>query len=125
MGKMGDAWAYFKHYLRANTIVKSKKNIEAHYDAGNDMYKLFLDKRMIYSSAIFEHEEDTLEDAQLRKLREIATKANIDSTDNVLEIGCGWGEMAIFLVREYGCSVTGITLSVQQLEEANARVKAE
>ena len=77
---------------------------------------------MIYSSAIFSSVEDTLEEAQLRKLNEIAERGDISSGDEILEIGCGWGEMAIFLATKYGCNVTGLTLSTQQLEEAQLRI---
>ncbi|QDZ18191.1 cyclopropane fatty acid synthase [Chloropicon primus] len=135
MNFFGSAFYRLKWILRANTISNSRKNIEEHYDAGNAMYKLFLDSRMVYSSAIFSQDSDevdgkssiltwdTLEKAQVRKLREIAERCGIEKDDDVLEIGCGWGAMAIFLATEYQCRVTGITLSTEQLDECNKRAR--
>ncbi len=120
---LGNKAAYVHHWLRSNTLANSKSNIEEHYDAGNAMYKLFLDPRMIYSSAIYESAEDTLEQAQVRKLVEIAERCEVKEGDSVLEIGFGWGAMAILLATKYKCKVTGITLSTEQLEEAMLRVK--
>ncbi|CAD7695206.1 unnamed protein product [Ostreobium quekettii] len=120
---MGDRLLHLAHLRRANTIVGSRKNIEQHYDAGNDMYKLFLDETMTYSSGIH-NPGKTLQEAQLKKLDVIIAKAQITSTDNVLEIGCGWGSFAIRAAQSTGCTVTGLTISKAQLGEAQARVKA-
>ena len=138
MNFFGEKWTYLKWLLRSNTILNSRKNIEEHYDAGNDMYKLFLDSRMVYSCAIYTGNAtdisddgddvltfDDLEMVQMRKLREIVQRCGIQKNDSVLEIGCGWGAMAMLLAKEYDCNVTGITLSTEQLEECNKRARIE
>ena len=113
------------HALRANTVEGSRRNIQEHYDLGNGMYKLFLDASMTYSSGIYLSGQDSLHDAQLHKLDEIIRKADIQPTDHILEIGCGWGSFAIRAASTVpGCRVTGITISTEQLAEARARVKA-
>jgi cyclopropane fatty-acyl-phospholipid synthase-like methyltransferase len=132
---MGMAVQSLAHRLNANSIEGSRRNISAHYDAGNDMYKLFLDPTMMYSSAIHTKEELTvntgaeppiaLQAAQERKLAEICRRAGITSAHHVLEVGCGWGGFAIFAAKTTGCRVTGITISKEQLVEAQARVEAE
>jgi cyclopropane-fatty-acyl-phospholipid synthase len=111
------------HQLRANRLGRSKKNIAAHYDLSNGLYRTFLDETMTYSAAVFESPTDSLEDAQLTKYRRLAEKARIDGGCHVLEIGCGWGGFAIFAASTYGCRVTGITLSEEQATLARARVQ--
>jgi len=111
------------HRQRANTLSGSRQNIAAHYDLGNDFYKLFLDEGMTYSCALFRSGDETLEQAQLNKLKSMIQKARISADDHVLEIGCGWGAFAIEAVRATGCRVTGITISRAQYEYARARVK--
>ena len=111
------------HLKRRNTLSQSLKNIEAHYDLSNDFFRTFLDSSMMYSSAIFQHPGETLEEAQKHKLHTIIQKARITSDDHVLEIGSGWGSFAIEAVRETGCRVTSITLSKEQLELARERVR--
>jgi cyclopropane-fatty-acyl-phospholipid synthase len=111
------------HALRANRLGQSKKNIAAHYDLSNDLYRLFLDDTMTYSAAVFDHVGMTLEEAQETKYRRLAEKARIDADCHVLEVGCGWGGFAIFAARTYGCRVTGITLSQEQCELARERVR--
>ncbi|KAK9821949.1 hypothetical protein WJX81_001503 [Elliptochloris bilobata] len=110
------------HRRRANTLDGSRRNIEEHYDAGNDMYRLFLDATMTYSSGLHQP-GDTLEQAQLRKMDALLAKARVTADDHVLEIGCGWGSLALRAVQTTGCRWTGITVSKQQLEEATARVQ--
>ncbi len=112
------------HRLRANTRLGSRRNIRAHYDLSNELFALFLDETMTYSSAVFEHAGQSLADAQRHKYRVMAEKARLAPGEHVLEIGCGWGGFALTAARQYGCRVTGITLSERQLEYARARVAA-
>ncbi|CAG9462248.1 unnamed protein product [Pedinophyceae sp. YPF-701] len=119
---IGDRMLYLAHLTRANTLEGSRKNIEEHYDAGNAMYKTFLDDTMTYSSGIHAPGR-SLKDAQLAKLDEIIRKAQIGASDHVLEIGCGWGSFAIRAASTTGCRVTGLTLSKEQLSEATRRVQ--
>src|ERR1700744_2814283 len=111
------------HKLRANTRKGSRKNIAAHYDLGNAFYSQWLDPTMTYSSAVFETPDQSLEDAQRNKWRKLAEMLNLREGLSVLEIGCGWGGVAIFAAREYGSKVTGIALSLEQ--RALARKAAE
>ncbi len=111
------------HASRANRVGQSQENISAHYDLSNELYELFLDETMTYSAAKFPYPGASLADAQRNKYRALADKARIDSSCHVLEIGCGWGGFAIFAATEYGARVTGVTLSVEQLEYAQERVK--
>ncbi len=103
-----------KHLLRKNSKKNSRKNISKHYDLSNDFYKLFLDKTLMYSSAIFKKKDESLYEAQLRKISHLANKLNIKEGDNVLEIGSGWGSMAIHLAKNKKCNVTTVTLSNEQ-----------
>ncbi|HTZ03409.1 MAG TPA: cyclopropane-fatty-acyl-phospholipid synthase family protein [Xanthobacteraceae bacterium] len=109
------------HALRANTRRGSRRNIAAHYDLGNDFFRLWLDAGMNYSAALFSG-EDSLEDAQTRKIDRIADLLAVEEGDRVLEIGCGWGAFAERLIRRHGALVCGITLSVEQLAYAKARL---
>lgn len=111
-----------RHRLRSNTLTGSRKNIRAHYDLGNDFYKLFLDPEMLYSCAHFRRYEDSLETAQLQKLELICRKLQIEPGDRVLEIGCGWGAFAIHAARHYGAHVTAVTISRSQYEFAAERL---
>ena len=113
-----------EHRLRRNTQPQSRKNISAHYDLGNDFYRLWLDATMTYSSAVFESPDQSLADAQRAKYRRIAEGAAIREGMHVLEIGSGWGGFAIFAAGELGCRVTSITISQRQLELARERVTA-
>jgi len=112
-----------RHKLRANTIAGSKKNIQAHYDLGNEFYELFLDSRMMYSSAYFRNEHDSLETAQREKIDMACRKLDLQTGDRVLEIGCGWGSFAIHAARNYGAHVTAVTISPAQFAMATERVK--
>ncbi|MEF8793088.1 cyclopropane-fatty-acyl-phospholipid synthase family protein [Thiohalorhabdus sp.] len=110
------------HWLRRNTPAGSRRNIRDHYDLGNDLFALFLDDSMTYSSGIFPEAEASLEAAQTHKLDRICRKLALGPEDHVLEIGTGWGSFAIHAAGQYGCRVTTTTLSQAQYEEAAARV---
>jgi cyclopropane-fatty-acyl-phospholipid synthase len=103
-----------KHKARANTRKGSRRNIAAHYDLGNTFYSQWLDPTMTYSSALFETKDMSLEDAQRAKWQRLAETLDLRPGHRVLEIGCGWGGFAMFAACEYGCHVTGITLSTEQ-----------
>lgn len=125
----GSVWAKMLvmkvlHWFSRNSKSGSKKNIAAHYDLGNDFFKLFLDSKLMYSSAIYQSDEDTLEQASSRKLDTICQRLDLKDTDHLLEIGTGWGGLAIFAAQHYGCKVTSVTISKEQLAEAQQRVKA-
>ncbi|GMJ01998.1 hypothetical protein like AT3G23510 [Hibiscus trionum] len=98
-------------------------NISRHYDLSNDLFALFMDETMQYSCPVFKTEDEDLKDAQLRKISLLIEKARIDSKHEILEIGCGWGSLAIEVVKRTGCKYTGITLSKEQLKYAEMRVK--
>jgi cyclopropane-fatty-acyl-phospholipid synthase len=113
-----------KHLLNANTRRGSRRNIAAHYDLGNDFYRLWLDPSMSYSSALFGGDFSlTLEAAQLAKYRRILQRLKPEPGARILEIGCGWGGFAEMAARDYGCHVTGLTLSREQLAYATARLE--
>jgi cyclopropane-fatty-acyl-phospholipid synthase len=112
------------HRARRNTGRQAKKNISAHYDLGNDFYRLFLDETMTYSSAVFASPDQTLADAQRNKYRLIAEGAGLTKGQHVLEIGTGWGGFAIYAAEEIGCRVTSITISKAQAELARERVRS-
>ena len=98
------------HWFHRNTREGARRNIAAHYDLGNDFFRLFLDETMMYSSAIFAHADMTLEEAQHARLTRICEKLDLQPTDHLLEIGTGWGSMAIHAARHCGCRVTTIYL---------------
>ena len=111
------------HFFRENTKSRAKKNIQYHYDLGNDFYKLWLDKTMTYSSAIFKNEKESLTEAQENKYQLLIDSLNIKSHHKVLEIGCGWGGFAEYAAKKVGCSIRGITISPSQLKFATNRIK--
>ncbi|MFD1331930.1 class I SAM-dependent methyltransferase [Methylopila musalis] len=110
-----------RHGLNANTRRGSRRNIAAHYDLGNEFYRLWLDASMMYSSALYEAPTETLEAAQQRRLDRIVAMLDLKGGEHVLEIGCGWGALAERLARE-GCRVTAVTLSPAQLDAARRRI---
>jgi cyclopropane-fatty-acyl-phospholipid synthase len=112
------------HRMRRNTRTGSRRNIEAHYDLGNDFYRLFLDETMTYSSAVFDRPGLTLADAQRRKYAVMAERAGIRGGEHVLEIGTGWGGFALYAAGELGCRVTTLTISPAQHALATERVRA-
>lgn len=111
-----------KRFHQRNFKVKAKKNVQHHYDLSNDFYKLFLGEDMQYSCAYYERPDMTLDEAQLAKKRHIAAKMNIKPGQKILDIGCGWGGMAIYLAQNFDVHVTGVTLSTQQHKLAIERV---
>jgi cyclopropane-fatty-acyl-phospholipid synthase len=115
--------ARMRHALRRNSTTGSRRNIHAHYDLGNDFFALFLDESMTYSSAIFDGESTTLEQAQRDKLERICRKLALTKEDHVIEIGSGWGSFAIHAARHHGCRVTTTTISPEQHALAVARVR--
>lgn len=112
------------HKRNKNTKEGSKKNILAHYDLGNEMYKTFLDKEMLYSSAIYPSANANLEEAQLFKLHTICERLELKEGETLLEIGTGWGALAIYAAQHYGVNVTTTTISDAQYDFAEQRVKA-
>jgi len=127
-GNMATAWLMRQkdrllHLFRANTPVGSRRNIGEHYDLSNDFFRTFLDPTMLYSCGLYESDQDTCEDAQHHKIQTIIEKANIQPSDHVLEIGCGWGGFAMEAVQKTGCHVTGITVSEKQYQLARERVR--
>ena len=110
------------HKSNRNSEHGSKKNILAHYDLGNDMYRTFLDKEMLYSSAIYPSKEADLEAAQLHKLHLICERLELKPGETLLEIGTGWGGLAIYAAQHYGVKVTTTTISDAQYDYACARV---
>ena len=114
-------WA---RWLARNTPHRSRKRIAAHYDLGNEMFSLFLDPTMMYSCAVFEEPGATLEEASLAKLQRVCAKLDLGPEDHVLEIGTGWGGFAVYAAERYGCRVTTTTISREQHDYAQQRVRA-
>ena len=112
------------HLLRRNTRQGARRNIAAHYDLGNEFFRLFLSDDLMYSSALFASDADTLEVASTRKLDRICEKLRLQPGDRVLEIGTGWGGFALHAAARCGCHVTTTTISREQFALANARVAA-
>jgi len=109
---------------RRTGFLRARQNIEYHYDLGNDLFSLFLDKTMTYSCGIFQRQGEPLETAQLRKLRRVCEKLRLGPDDRVLEIGCGWGSFALVAAGEFGARVTGLTISPAQAAVARERIAA-
>lgn len=112
----------FFHWLNRNTRKGARRNISAHYDLGNDFFALWLDPTMMYSSAIFEHPDQSLADAQRHRLDVVCQKLGLGPDDRVIEIGSGWGGFAIHAAKNYGCRVTSTTISRRQYELARQRI---
>lgn len=111
-----------RRFHQKNKQAVSRKNVQHHYDLSNEFYQLFLDEDLNYSCAYYEDPNMSLEQAQIAKKYHIAQKLNLQPGLEVLDIGCGWGSMAIYLAENYDCHVTGITLSKEQYDLANQRV---
>jgi cyclopropane-fatty-acyl-phospholipid synthase len=110
------------HWVNRNTHEGARRNIAAHYDLGNDFFALWLDETMMYSSAIFEHADMTLQQAQEARLDHICRKLRLGPEDHVIEIGTGWGGFALHAAGKYGCRVTTTTISAEQYEFSRQRV---
>ncbi|NMP31596.1 class I SAM-dependent methyltransferase [Thalassotalea sp. M1531] len=121
LSKLKNKWFHFQN---RNSKSGSKKNILAHYDLGNELYTRFLDKEMMYSAAIYPNPSATLEQAQIHKLEKICQRLSLTETDHLLEIGTGWGGLAIYAAKNYGCKVTTTTISDAQYCYAKSRVEA-
>lgn len=129
LNQMDGRWSSVKglmnrlmHKLNRNSRSGSRKNIAAHYDLGNEFFKLFLDPSLMYSSAIYPSETSTLEEASLYKLDAVCSKLGLTQDDHLLEIGTGWGGLAIHAAKHYGCRVTTTTLSKEQYQHAKQAV---
>lgn len=122
LARLGRPFVQGLHWLNRNTREGSQKNIAAHYDLGNDLFEQFLDPTMMYSAAQFLSPDDTLEQAQLNKLERICQKLSLKPSDHLLEIGTGWGSMAIYAAQHYGCKVTTTTLSKEQFAYTEKRI---
>ena len=118
-------WSKISHWKNINDLSGSKKNISEHYDLNNDFFKLFLDPTMTYSSAYFKDEEISLQEAQIEKYKRLCEQLKLKSSDHVLEIGSGWGGNAIYIAKNYGCKVTSVTISEEQLKFAREKVEEE
>ena len=110
------------HRTNRNTVKGSKKNISAHYDLGNELYTRFLDSQMMYSSAIYPDDHASLEQAQQHKLATICERLDLKADDDLLEIGTGWGGLAIYAAKHYGCNVTTTTISQEQHSFVAAKI---
>jgi cyclopropane-fatty-acyl-phospholipid synthase len=113
----------FRRFQQANPVGKARRNVAHHYDLGNDLYRLFLDEGLQYSCAYFLHDDETLEEAQRNKLRLIAAKLDLKPGLKILDIGSGWGALALYLASIGDSDVTGVTLSAEQHALSNARAR--
>jgi cyclopropane-fatty-acyl-phospholipid synthase len=130
-GEMDQGWTMLSrpvnlvfHWMRKNTPRGSRDNIMAHYDLGNDFYRLFLDETMTYSCGIFETAASSLQEASIAKYDRLCRKLDLRPGDQVLEIGSGWGGFALHAAANYGCSVTTTTISAQQHDYTRAKIAA-
>lgn len=130
LDKMDSTWARLSrpvlkllNYRNRNTLSQSKRNIAAHYDLGNAMYQLFLDSSMMYSSAVYPSQEASLAEAQQHKLAQICQRLQLKPEDHLIEIGTGWGSMAIYAAQHFGCKVTTTTISQQQYDYTAQRIR--
>jgi len=131
LAAMEKGWAWLStpvtrllHFMSRNTKDGSRRNIAAHYDLGNDLFALFLDETMAYSCGIFEREQATLHDASIAKFERICRQLELCPADRLLEIGTGWGGLAIHAARNYGCRVTTTTISREQYTLAKEKIAA-
>ena len=113
------------HLMRENSQKRAKQNIAAHYDLSNEFFSLFLDKTMAYSAGIFLNDEQSLQQASQQKFKHICNRLQLSSKDHLLEIGSGWGGLAIYAAQKYGCRVTTTTLSQEQYSYAQSWIKRE
>jgi cyclopropane-fatty-acyl-phospholipid synthase len=123
--KLMNLFNRYYHSSRANTVKGSKRNIVEHYDLGNEFYKLFLDKSMTYSSAYFQKDEISLEEGQVAKYEALCQNLHLKPEHHILEIGSGWGGFSLHVAKKYGCRITTITISDEQLAYAKDLFKRE
>ena len=116
-------WSAPQRRFRRNTKTGSRRNIAEHYDLGNEFYRLWLDPSMMYSAAIWEQDKMSLEEAHRARLERIGRKLQLSPNDHLLEIGTGWGAMALHAASRFGCRVTTTTISREQYELARERVR--
>jgi cyclopropane-fatty-acyl-phospholipid synthase len=110
---------------RVNDVSTARENVHRHYDLGNRFYQLWLDREMVYTCAYFPTPEATLEDAQLAKMDLVCRKLRLRPGERVLEVGCGWGALALFMARHYGVTVRAFNISTEQIGYARERARAE
>src|SRR6185369_5031411 len=122
LAKFAEPMRKLLHAAARNTRDGSRRNIGAHYDVGNDFFALFLDPTMMYSSAVYERPDMSLEQASVAKLQRICEKLSLHPGDRVLEIGTGWGGFAQHAARHFGCHVTTTTISREQHAWARERI---
>ncbi|RCW34994.1 cyclopropane-fatty-acyl-phospholipid synthase family protein [Pseudidiomarina tainanensis] len=115
----------FQHWRRNNSKRQAKENISAHYDLGNDLYQAFLDPALQYSSAAYPHADASLAEAQQHKLKRLCDSLELSAEDHLLEIGTGWGGMAVFAAKHYGCKVTTTTISEEQYSYTKELIERE
>ena len=125
LARLGKPLRKLFHSLNRNTRSGSRNNIAAHYDLGNDFYALWLDAKMMYSAAYFETPEISLEEASIAKLDRICRKLDLSPGESLIEIGTGWGGLAIYAAKHYGCHVTTTTISEQQHDYAKEAIRRE
>lgn len=123
-GRTANAARRMLHFLRRNSVSGARQNIHAHYDLGNDFFALWLDPSMMYSSAIYPRADATLEEAAQHKLWTVCHKLQLQESDHLLEVGSGWGGMAIHAAKHFGCRVTTATISQEQHALAVQRIAA-
>ena len=120
---LGNLRSRFLHSRRHNSLANSRSNISKHYDLGNNFYKLFLDETLCYSSGLFNRQDMTMQQASLEKMRVACQSLKLTADDHLLEIGTGWGALAIYAAENYGCRVTTTTISKEQFDYAKQRVR--
>lgn len=118
------SFARIQYWLRSNNLTNARRNIREHYDLGNNFFRLFLDETLSYSSALFHNAHSTLHEASVAKMRHACRKLDLQPGDHLLEIGTGWGGLAIHAAENHGCRVTSTTISAEQHELASERVRA-
>jgi cyclopropane-fatty-acyl-phospholipid synthase len=112
-------------WQRSNDLEAARENVHRHYDLGNDFYRLWLDREMVYTCGYFPQPESTLEDAQIAKMDRVCRKLDLRPGDRVVEAGCGWGSLALFMARQYGVTVRAFNVSGAQIAYARDRAKQE
>jgi cyclopropane-fatty-acyl-phospholipid synthase len=125
LASIGNWWLRRRHKARNNSIEGSRNNIQSHYDLGNEMFSIFLDPTMTYSSGYFLSDDSSMEQASIEKIDRICRKLNLKPHHRVLEIGTGWGSFAIHAAKNYRCHVTTTTISKQQFKLASQRVREQ